>query len=147
MLINFLIFYCTKKKIKNKIKSNHQHHLQPTQLIKKKNKKKSPIITILHHCYQQFKLNKKKIKNSLPGFSRLRMHTKGSQPGSIPVAFVEFQDSICAGSAMAALQGTFLLSSDRGAIRIEYAKSKMASDHIKEAQREVCVGFYFFIYN
>ncbi|EZA47205.1 hypothetical protein X777_16467 [Ooceraea biroi] len=27
---------------------------------------------------------------------------------------------------MATLQGSFLLSSDRGAIRIEYAKSKMA---------------------
>lgn len=29
---------------------------------------------------------------------------------------------------MSALQGTFLLSSDRGAIRIEYAKSKMVAD-------------------
>lgn len=43
-----------------------------------------------------------------------------------PVAFVEFKDAGCAGSAMYTLQGTFLLSSDRGPIRIEYAKSKMA---------------------
>lgn len=67
--------------------------------------------------------------NSLPGFCRLRMHTKHGhtqQGSSIPVAFVEFKDAACAGSAMVALQGTFLLSSDRGAIRIEYAKSKMA---------------------
>ncbi|XP_055699003.1 protein couch potato [Phlebotomus papatasi] len=68
----------------------------------------------------------KELFASLPGFCRLRMHSKGSQPGSIPVAFVEFKDSGCAAGAMAALQGTFLLSSDRGAIRIEYAKSKMA---------------------
>lgn len=65
---------------------------------------------------------------SLPGFSRLRMHTKGTQNGSVPVAFIEFKDAACAGSAMAALQGTFLLSSERGAIRIEYAKSKMVAD-------------------
>lgn len=75
---------------------------------------------------------------SLPGFSRLRMHTKCTSQGhSIPVAFVEFKDIGSAGSAMAALQGTFLLSSDRGAIRIEYAKSKMIAD-AHQALREVC---------
>lgn len=75
---------------------------------------------------------------SLPGFSRLRMHTKcTSQGNSIPVAFVEFKDIGSAGSAMAALQGTFLLSSDRGPIRIEYAKSKMVAD-AHQALREVC---------
>lgn len=41
----------------------------------------------------------------------------------IPVAFVEFSDVQSAGRAMQMLQGKFLLSSDRGAIRIEYAKS------------------------
>lgn len=46
--------------------------------------------------------------------------------GSAPVAFVEFRDSECAGSAMSQMQTTYLLSSDRGPIRIEYAKSKMA---------------------
>lgn len=50
------------------------------------------------------------------------MHTKGGSP----VAFVEFQDVRYAAQAMAALQGSLLLSSDRGPIRIEYAKSKMA---------------------
>ncbi|XP_050071984.1 protein couch potato [Anopheles maculipalpis] len=66
----------------------------------------------------------KEIFASLPGFCRLRLHTKGSAP----VAFVEFKDVISAAAAMAALQGKFLLSSDRGAMRIEFAKSKMAAD-------------------
>lgn len=55
------------------------------------------------------------------------MNNNGSS-NQIPVAFVEFRDVQSAGSAMQALQGKYLLSSDRGAIRIEYAKSKMASD-------------------
>lgn len=42
------------------------------------------------------------------------------------MAFVEYQDVRYAAQAMATLQGSLLLSSDRGAIRIEYAKSKMA---------------------
>lgn len=46
----------------------------------------------------------------------------------VPVAFVEFRDVHCAGQAMQMLQGKYLLSSDRGAIRIEYAKSKMAAN-------------------
>lgn len=50
------------------------------------------------------------------------MHTKGGSP----VAFIEYQDVRFAAQAMTTLQGSFLLSSDRGAIRIEYAKSKMA---------------------
>lgn len=69
------------------------------------------------------------------------MHTKGTQQGSVPVAFIEFKDAACAGSAMSALQGTFLLSSDRGAIRIEYAKSKMVADAaaaIAQLERSMC---------
>lgn len=62
--------------------------------------------------------------HSFPGFCRLRMHSKGGSP----VAFVEYQDVRYAAHVMAALQGSFLLSSDRGAIRIEYAKTKMASE-------------------
>ncbi|KAJ8898537.1 hypothetical protein PR048_003897 [Dryococelus australis] len=50
------------------------------------------------------------------------MHGKGGSP----VAFVEYHDVRFAAQAMSTLQGSFLLSSDRGAIRIEYAKSKMA---------------------
>ncbi|CAO1439589.1 unnamed protein product [Diamesa serratosioi] len=77
----------------------------------------------------------KEIFASLPGFNRLRMHTqiKSSNNGQgttnihVPVAFVEFRDINSAGQAMQLLQGKYLLSSDRGAIRIEYAKSKMAA--------------------
>lgn len=93
---------------------------------------------------------------SLPGFCRLRMHSKGTQHGSVPVAFVEFKDAACAGSAMSALQGTFLLSSDRGAIRIEYAKSKMVADAaaaIAQLERSMCFNsipftqtFHIFFY-
>lgn len=79
------------------------------------------------------------------------MHTKGTttQGNNIPVAFVEFRDVACAGSAMVSLQGTFLLSSDRGAIRIEFAKSKMAavdnaqSNNQHHLLREVCVFVFF----
>ncbi|XP_056646726.1 protein couch potato [Diorhabda sublineata] len=69
----------------------------------------------------------KEIFASFPGFCRLRMHTKGGSP----VAFMEYQDVRCAAHVMAALQGSFLLSSDRGPIRIEYAKSKMAAEGTK----------------
>lgn len=62
--------------------------------------------------------------HSFPGFCRLRMHSKGGSP----VTFVEYQDVRYAAQVMAALQGSFLLSSDRGAIRIEYAKTKMAAE-------------------
>lgn len=41
---------------------------------------------------------------------------------------MEYQDVRYAAQVMAALQGSFLLSSDRGPIRIEYAKSKMAAE-------------------
>jgi len=60
--------------------------------------------------------------SSFPGFSRLRMHSKGGTP----VAFVEFSEVRAATLAMGALQGSLLASSDRGAVRIEYAKSRMA---------------------
>ncbi|XP_076322773.1 protein couch potato-like isoform X2 [Tachypleus tridentatus] len=56
-----------------------------------------------------------------PGFCRLRMHNKGGAP----VAFVEYQDVRLASHAMNAFQGYVLFSSDRGGIRIEYAKNKM----------------------
>lgn len=59
--------------------------------------------------------------HSFPGYVRLRMHTKGGTP----VAFVEFSDVRFASAALTSLQGFVLVSSDRGGIRIEYAKSKM----------------------
>lgn len=62
---------------------------------------------------------------------------------NVPVAFVEFKDVASAAAAMYALQGKYLLSSDRGAMRIEFAKSKMAADvsshhfyHLHMQQRE-----------
>ncbi|XP_055872881.1 protein couch potato-like isoform X13 [Biomphalaria glabrata] len=63
----------------------------------------------------------KDLFSSFQGFVRLRMHNKGGSP----VAFVEFQDVRQAQEAMTRLQGFVLLSSDRGGIRIEYAKNKM----------------------
>lgn len=50
------------------------------------------------------------------------MHNKGGAP----VAFVEYADVRCAAQALISLQGTYLLSSDRGGVRIEYARNKMA---------------------
>lgn len=156
--------------------TTHHHHQPPTNQSTKINPKNQPI-------------------NSLPGFSRLRMHSKGTSIAAtnttttptmnanaaaagnhyhaannnianfinnnhfnnnnmaaaattttVPVAFVEFKDVATAAAAMSALQGKFLLSSDRGAMRIEFAKSKMAADapshhfyHLHMQQREVCV--------
>jgi hypothetical protein len=111
------------------------------------------IIIIKNHSQPSY------ITHSLPGFSRLRMHTKySSQGNSIPVAFIEFKDVTCAGSAKAALSGIFLLSSpDRGPIRIEYAKSQMdakykmvdTAPHLQHfIAREVCLllGFFFYLF-
>ncbi|XP_055643828.1 protein couch potato [Toxorhynchites rutilus septentrionalis] len=104
----------------------------------------------------------KEIFASLPGFSRLRMHSKGTSTAATTttsstttttttfntnvaaqVAFVEFKNVASAAAAMSALQGKYLLSSDRGAMRIEFAKSKMAADvpshhfyHLHMQQRE-----------
>ncbi|KAI1704430.1 RNA recognition motif domain-containing protein [Ditylenchus destructor] len=62
----------------------------------------------------------------MPGFSRLRMHSKGGSP----VAFVEFSDVRHAAVALSALQGVQLAGSGEqrpgaGGIRIEFARSKM----------------------
>lgn len=66
----------------------------------------------------------------------------------IPVAFVEFCDVHCAGQAMQLLQGKYLLSSDRGAIRIEYAKSKMAAnEQLHHIQMNPTNGCYSTIIN
>lgn len=63
----------------------------------------------------------KDLFSSFQGFSRLRMYNKGGSP----VAFVEYQELRHATEALNRLQGFVLLSSDRGGIRIEYAKNKM----------------------
>lgn len=76
--------------------------------------------------------------HSFPGFCRLRMYAKGGSP----VAFVEYQDVRYAAQAMSTLQGSLLVSSDRGAIRIEYAKSKMAEVGFTNLWMEVRSSFY-----
>lgn len=59
---------------------------------------------------------------NFPGFSRLRMHTKGGSP----IAFIEYQDVRQATIALNNLQGFQLSSLDRGnGIRIEFARTKM----------------------
>eukprot|EP01135_Chromosphaera_perkinsii_P009582 Nk52_evm32s1810 gene=Nk52_evmTU32s1810 len=58
-----------------------------------------------------------------PGFTRVRLHHKGSTV----VSFVEFEDVDCAARSMGALQGATLSPTgmERGGIRIEFAKNKM----------------------
>lgn len=55
------------------------------------------------------------------GFNRLRMHNKNGTT----VAFAEYATVAQATQAMYQLQGKLLSSSDRGGIRIEFAKNKM----------------------
>lgn len=63
----------------------------------------------------------------LPGFRRLKMHSKGSSP----VCFVEYQDIYTATHAMNVLRGHIIQSSsEKGGIRIEYAKTKMGEGRI-----------------
>jgi len=63
----------------------------------------------------------REVFRSFPGFCRLRMHNKNGSP----VAFVEYQDIRQAAQAINSLQGFVLVSSDRGGMRIEYARNKM----------------------
>lgn len=69
----------------------------------------------------------KEVFGSLPGFTRLRMLSKGGSP----VSFVEYQDTSHAVVAMSMLQG-FVLCPDRGGIRIEFAKTKMVDNGNQE---------------
>ncbi|KRY29556.1 Protein couch potato [Trichinella spiralis] len=66
--------------------------------------------------------------SNIPGFIRLRiLHKNG-----FPVAFVEYSDVINANHALNALQGFVLMSSDRGGMRIEFARSKPAEIRTEE---------------
>uniref|UniRef100_A0A0D6R7A0 RRM domain-containing protein n=1 Tax=Araucaria cunninghamii TaxID=56994 RepID=A0A0D6R7A0_ARACU len=56
-----------------------------------------------------------------PGFLKLKMQIRGG----LPVAFVDFQDTACSTQALSQLQNMILYSSDRGGMRVEYAKSRM----------------------
>eukprot|EP00898_Chlorokybus_atmophyticus_P005398 jgi/Chlat1/585/Chrsp103S01021 len=55
------------------------------------------------------------------GFVKLRVQNKGGAP----VAFIEYMDVRYSAAALNQLQGVVLRSSERGGIRIEYAKSRM----------------------
>ena len=54
--------------------------------------------------------------------------------GGSPVSFVEYQDTNHAAVAMAMLQG-FVLSPERGGVRIEFAKTKMTDGGKRSATR------------
>ncbi|KAJ1704747.1 hypothetical protein LUZ63_004526 [Rhynchospora breviuscula] len=56
-----------------------------------------------------------------PGLQTLKLLRRGG----MPVAFADFQDIESSTEALNGLQGTYLPSSDRGAVHIEYARSKM----------------------
>ncbi|KAJ3709026.1 hypothetical protein LUZ61_012731 [Rhynchospora tenuis] len=56
-----------------------------------------------------------------PGLQTLKLLRRGG----MPVAFADFQDIESSTEALNGLQGTYLPSSDRGVVHIEYARSKM----------------------
>ena len=59
---------------------------------------------------------------SLGGLKNIKMKGGNGRP---PVAWVQYENHQLSGQAMATFNGTMLNSSDRGAIRIEFAKSEM----------------------
>ncbi|BBN20367.1 RNA-binding protein with multiple splicing [Marchantia polymorpha subsp. ruderalis] len=61
------------------------------------------------------------VLSRFPGYRKIKMQIKGG----LPVAFVEFQDVMCSTQALSQLQNSMLASSDRGGMRLEYAKAKM----------------------
>ncbi|VDN43728.1 unnamed protein product [Gongylonema pulchrum] len=82
---------------------------------------------ITNGCFSLFQ-----VFRACPGFTRLRLHTKGGST----VAFAEFSDVRQATIAMSQLQGAHIASSDRGGIRIEYAKNKMS-----DVNGPMCVAY------
>jgi len=76
------------------------------------------------------------------GFKMLKMQTKGG----MPVAFVDFEDVTSSGEALKQLQGTWLPSSDRGGLHLEYAKSRMRyprQDKVLENEMKQVFPFSF----
>jgi len=65
----------------------------------------------------------KDLFGTFPGFRRLKMYSKGNSP----VCFVEYGELGVAMQALLTFQGHVMLSSERGGIRIEYARTKMGS--------------------
>uniref|UniRef100_A0A0D6R214 RRM domain-containing protein n=1 Tax=Araucaria cunninghamii TaxID=56994 RepID=A0A0D6R214_ARACU len=76
------------------------------------------------------------------GFKMLKMQTKGG----MPVAFVDFEDVTCSTEALNKLQDALLLSSDRGGMHLEYAKSRMRyprQDRLVEKEMKQVFPFSF----
>eukprot|EP00871_Galdieria_phlegrea_P005870 jgi/Galph1/770/GphlegSOOS_G5467.1 len=77
------------------------------------------------------------------GFKRVRLNIKDERA---PVAFVEFTDTIYSTQAMQQCQNVPLPSSEKGGIRIEFARNKMShrsiheSDHVYESNRNQSSG-------
>ncbi|KAL6996349.1 hypothetical protein U1Q18_006480 [Sarracenia purpurea var. burkii] len=63
----------------------------------------------------------KQVLSQYSGFKVLKVRARGG----MPVAFADFEEVEQATKAMDALQGSWLKSSDRGGMHIEYARSKM----------------------
>ncbi|KHJ44336.1 hypothetical protein D918_05347 [Trichuris suis] len=72
----------------------------------------------------------REVFGSFPGFQRLKMLCKQGYP----IAFAEYATVNEATHAMNALQGFVLLSSDRGPLRIEYARSRMPETQKQEME-------------
>jgi len=62
---------------------------------------------------------------SFPGFERLKVSRKDHSV----MCFAEFQNVQCSTHAMNSLQGVTLQSSDKGGIRIEYARNRMGESN------------------
>nr|XP_002740760.2 PREDICTED: protein couch potato-like isoform X1 [Saccoglossus kowalevskii] len=69
----------------------------------------------------------------IPGFSRLRLHNKGGAP----CCFVEFQNVVFASQALNQMQGQVMFSSDRGGLRIEFAKNKMGEPQTRPGENNM----------
>lgn len=63
----------------------------------------------------------KKVLSPYSGFKAVKVRSRGG----MPVAFADFEGIEQATQVMDALQGSWLESSDRGGMHIEYARSKM----------------------
>lgn len=63
---------------------------------------------------------------TFPGFRRLKILYSNSK-GNSPVCFVEYADLFVAMQALNTFQGYVMMTSERGGIRIEYARTQMGS--------------------
>eukprot|EP00741_Cyanophora_paradoxa_P017339 tig00020961_g16749.t1 len=71
--------------------------------------------------------------NNFPGFQRLRLNNEN--PQVLPVAFAGFVSTEAAAEAMRGLQGVMLPSSERGGLRIEFARNPMGTPSQRNLER------------